>query len=177
MEYQRRLRCSSILGCNDDWRGGYAPGREASTSQGSMDMQKTLTSSRMQLGIATTVLGENGSHRIHFRRSNNLFQGILTTLAGAFLTKVRAGGEPETSTIQAHDLNQFVRKCEAFQIDHGHEVGDRHNDEIKQYRDDLELILRQKQIEYVHRLSSHSRICTTLTYSVRPCNTEKMQGD
>jgi len=82
-----------------------------------------------QLGIATTVLG------------------ILTTLAGAFLTKVRAGGEPETSTIQAHDLNQFVRKCEAFQIDHGHEVGDRHNDEIKQYRDDLELILRQKQID------------------------------
>lgn len=108
----------------------------------------------MQLGIATTILGENRSHRVRFWQSDSPFSGILATLTGAFLTKVRAGGEPETSSIQAHDLNQFVRKCEAFQVDYGHEVGVRHNDEIKQYRDDLELILRQKQTEYVRYLSS-----------------------
>ncbi|KAF8738459.1 hypothetical protein AX14_011449 [Amanita brunnescens Koide BX004] len=79
-----------------------------------------------QLGIATTVLG------------------IMTTLVGAFLTKVRAEGEPEQSMIQAHDLNLFVRRCEVFQTDHGHEFGDRFTDDIKQYREELETILRRK---------------------------------
>ncbi len=140
-------------------------------------MQKTLTKTGCSWELQQRCLVRTVPTVYAFRQSNNQFQGILTTLAGAFLTKVRAGGEPETSTIQAHDLNQFVRKCEAFQIDHGHEVGDRHNDEIKQYRDDLELILRQKQIEYVRHLSSRSRICMTLTYSVKPHNMENMQGE
>jgi hypothetical protein len=68
---------------------------------------------------------------------------------GAFLTKVRAAGEPEQSMIQAHDLNLFVRKCEAFQADHGHEVGGRSLDDVKQYREELETILRRKGSEYV----------------------------
>ena len=73
----------------------------------------------------------------------------MTTLVGAFLTKVRAEGEPEQSMIQAHDLNLFVRRCEVFQTDHGHEFGDRFTDDIKQYREELETILRRKGSEYV----------------------------
>jgi len=57
------------------------------------------------LGIATTVLG------------------ILSTLAGAFLTKVRAEKEPEQSIRLADRLNTFIRKCEDFIIDFGDEDG------------------------------------------------------
>jgi len=65
------------------------------------------------LGIATTILG------------------ILSTLAGAFLTKVRADQEPERSIRLADRLNIFIRKCEDFVIDYGEEDGSKPEFETK----------------------------------------------
>lgn len=90
----------------------------------------------------------------------------MATLVGAFLTKVRAAGEPEQSMIQAHDLNLFVRKCETFQADHGHEVGGTFIDDVKQYREELETILRRKGSEYVLSTFPVPDSYMTLTYPV-----------
>jgi len=74
------------------------------------------------LGIATTVLG------------------IMSTLAGAFLTKVRAEQEPEQSIRTADRLNIFIRKCEDFIIDHGEEDGTKpeHHTKVESLRQEYD---------------------------------------
>ncbi|KAK2459915.1 hypothetical protein APHAL10511_008115 [Amanita phalloides] len=82
-----------------------------------------------QFGIATTILG------------------ILSTLAGTFLARVRAGQEPEESLIRAHDLSAFIRDCEAFYLDYGHETGERYNSQVEDYRRRLDELLHGSPAE------------------------------
>lgn len=50
-------------------------------------------------------------------------KGGLSTLAASYLARARGSGEPELSTSRVKDLEQFLRECMAFQIDHAHQYG------------------------------------------------------
>ena len=60
--------------------------------------------------------------------------GGLSTLAASYLAKSRGSGEPETSITKCNALEQFVRDCEGFLLDHGREQGWRMELHIARYR-------------------------------------------
>ncbi|KAF8635065.1 hypothetical protein AX15_000557 [Amanita polypyramis BW_CC] len=76
-----------------------------------------------QLGIATAILG------------------ILTTLSSSFLARLRSVEEPETSIVRAHEIDSFMRRCEAFCLDSGHETGERINEQVENFRHQFESLL------------------------------------
>lgn len=49
--------------------------------------------------------------------------GGLATLVASYLARARGSGEPELSITRVKDLEQFLRECRAFQLDHAHEYG------------------------------------------------------
>ena len=54
---------------------------------------------------------------------------------------MRSTEEPETSLIRARDLDSFMRRCEAFCLDHGHETGESVNDQVENFRQQFEALL------------------------------------
>lgn len=44
-------------------------------------------------------------------------------MVASYLARARGSGEPELSITRVKDLEQFLRECRAFQIDHAHEYG------------------------------------------------------
>ncbi|KAG0706939.1 hypothetical protein DFH29DRAFT_96249 [Suillus ampliporus] len=58
-----------------------------------------------QVSIATTTLG------------------VMSTLVASYLARTRGSNEPELSITRVKDLDQFLRDCLAFKMDHGHEYG------------------------------------------------------
>lgn len=73
-----------------------------------------------QTAIATTVLGMLQAY-IHISEifTDNLPGGI-STLTASYLARARGSNEPELSITRVKDLEQFIRECEAFILDHGH---------------------------------------------------------
>ncbi|KAN0078160.1 hypothetical protein V8E55_010217 [Tylopilus felleus] len=49
--------------------------------------------------------------------------GGLATLVASYMARARGSGEPELSITRVKDLEQFLRECKAFQMDHAHEYG------------------------------------------------------
>ncbi|KAG1747383.1 hypothetical protein EDB19DRAFT_302855 [Suillus lakei] len=58
-----------------------------------------------QVSIGTTILGG------------------MSTLVASYLARARGSNEPELSITRVKDLDQFLRDCLAFKMDHGHEYG------------------------------------------------------
>jgi hypothetical protein len=52
--------------------------------------------------------------------SGSLLTGGMNTLVAAYLARARGSNEPELSITRVKDLEQFIRECQAFQMDHGH---------------------------------------------------------
>lgn len=78
-----------------------------------------------QLSIAITILGG------------------LSTITASYLTRARGLNEPELSNTRVKDLDEFLRTCNTFETDHGHEHGTTKLDaELKRLRTMLEEILR-----------------------------------
>ena len=65
----------------------------------------------------------------------------MSTLAAAFMAKVRGSGEPQVSARKVQDLDSFIRDCEAFTLDHGHMISRDHDDTINRYRRRFEEIM------------------------------------
>lgn len=65
----------------------------------------------------------------------------------SYLARERSTNEPEASCIRAADLKHLLREIEAFQLDHGSEMGFDH--EIKGFRNALERLLRHPQTSVV----------------------------
>jgi hypothetical protein len=84
-----------------------------------------------KFGVATTVLG------------------ILTTLTGSYLARVRATDEPESSLLRAHDLDAYIRDCEAFRLDYGLDTGDKYDQQIEEFRRRFEMLLGNIRAEAV----------------------------
>ncbi|KAF9467657.1 hypothetical protein BDZ94DRAFT_1305280 [Collybia nuda] len=51
--------------------------------------------------------------------------GGLSTVVASYLARARGSNEPELSITRVKDLEQFIRECDAFMMDHGHVVGDK----------------------------------------------------
>ncbi|KAG1898490.1 uncharacterized protein F5891DRAFT_1237574, partial [Suillus fuscotomentosus] len=47
----------------------------------------------------------------------------MSTLVASYLARARGSNEPELSITRVKDLDQFLRDCLAFEMDHGHEYG------------------------------------------------------
>ena len=52
---------------------------------------------------------------------DNFRLGGLATLVASYMARARGSGEPELSITRVKDLEQFLRDCRAFQMDHAHE--------------------------------------------------------
>ena len=50
--------------------------------------------------------------------------GGMSTVIASYLARTRGSNEPELSITRVKDLEQFIRECEAFKMDHGHVTGD-----------------------------------------------------
>ncbi|KAG2738190.1 hypothetical protein P692DRAFT_20787838 [Suillus brevipes Sb2] len=70
--------------------------------------------------------------------------GGASTLVASYLARKRGSNEPQTSKTRVKDLDQFLRDCRAFEMDHGDEYGthgDRLDARLKHLRRRLEEIL------------------------------------
>ncbi|KAG6844986.1 hypothetical protein H0H87_001929 [Tephrocybe sp. NHM501043] len=67
--------------------------------------------------------------------------GGLATLSASYLARARGSNEPELSITRVKDLEQFIRECEAFQMDHGHTLGDKYDGELGEFRHRFEELL------------------------------------
>ena len=71
-----------------------------------------------------------------------LYIGALATLVASYLARARGSNEPELSITRHKDLDQFIRECRAFQMDHGDSApGDEYNDELVGFRRRFEELL------------------------------------
>lgn len=81
-----------------------------------------------------------------------LITGGLSTLVASFLARMRGSGEPELSIKRCKDLDQFIRDCEAFQMDHGHITGSEEDDRLMEFRRRFEELLGNPTGSVINRL-------------------------
>lgn len=65
-------------------------------------------------------------------------------MVASYLARVRGSGEPEVSALRVASLEQFLRECRAFHIDHAHEhsvPGDHLSGKLEDMRRRLEELL------------------------------------
>ena len=62
-------------------------------------------------------------------------------MVASYLARARGSNEPELSITRHKDLDQFIRECRAFQLDHGHSTGDEYDDELVRFRCRFEELL------------------------------------
>jgi len=67
--------------------------------------------------------------------------GGLSTMVASYLARSRGSNEPELSITRTKDLEQFIRECDAFKMDHGHVVGDEFDRELENFRRRFEELL------------------------------------
>ncbi|KAG6902398.1 hypothetical protein C0995_000603 [Termitomyces sp. Mi166 len=86
-----------------------------------------------QTAVATAVLGLDLIEPL---------RGGLSTITASYLARARGSSEPELSITKVKDLEQLIRQCEAFQMDHGKTLGDQYDKELEDFRNRLEDLLR-----------------------------------
>lgn len=67
--------------------------------------------------------------------------GGFSTVVASYLARARGSNEPELSITRVKDLEQFIRECESFKLDHGHAMGDKFDKELERYRGRFEELL------------------------------------
>jgi hypothetical protein len=67
--------------------------------------------------------------------------GGLSTLTASFLARMRGSNEPELSITRTKDLDQFIRECDAFQLDRGHIMGNEEDAKLDELRKRFEELL------------------------------------
>jgi hypothetical protein len=72
---------------------------------------------------------------------NILYIGALATLVASYLARARGSNEPELSITRTKDLEQFIRECRSFQLDHGHLSGPEFDPELIRLRRRFEELL------------------------------------
>lgn len=101
----------------------------------------------LSLGLRRQCLVRVFSTRENVRQSK-MCRGILSTLSGAIVAKVRADGEPEKSLLLTHGLDLFIRRCEDLITDSGQEDGKNFDDKIKELRHDYEQMMQKAPNTY-----------------------------
>ncbi|KAH9481102.1 hypothetical protein JR316_0005622 [Psilocybe cubensis] len=67
--------------------------------------------------------------------------GALATMVASYLARARGSNEPELSITRVKDLEQFIRECESFKMDHGDTTGHEHDQELEEKRRRFEELL------------------------------------
>ena len=67
--------------------------------------------------------------------------GGLSTIVASYLARTRGSNEPELSITRVKDLEQFIRECEALELDHGHLAGERFDADLDRLRGKFEELL------------------------------------
>jgi len=67
--------------------------------------------------------------------------GALSTLIASYLARARGSNEPELSIARTKDLEQFIRECRTFQMDHGHIIGNELDQDLVRFRSRYEELL------------------------------------
>jgi len=67
--------------------------------------------------------------------------GAFNTLIAAYLARARGSNEPELSVTRVKDLEQFIRECQAFQMDHGHVTTGEFDEKLGAFRRHFEELL------------------------------------
>jgi SMODS and SLOG-associating 2TM effector domain len=67
--------------------------------------------------------------------------GGASTLVASYLARTKGTNEPQASKYRAKALDHFLREIESFDLDHGHEMGDKWDEKIGGFRLGLESIL------------------------------------
>jgi len=67
--------------------------------------------------------------------------GALATLVASYLARARGSNEPELSITRTKDLEQFIRECQLFDLDHGHLYGHEFDPELNRFRTRFEELL------------------------------------
>jgi SMODS and SLOG-associating 2TM effector domain len=67
--------------------------------------------------------------------------GGMNTLVAAYLARARGSNEPELSITRVKDLEQFIRECQAFQMDYGHAVTGEFDQQLIRFRHHFEELL------------------------------------
>ncbi|KAF8805343.1 hypothetical protein BYT27DRAFT_7224969 [Phlegmacium glaucopus] len=63
------------------------------------------------------------------------------TLVASYLARARGSNEPELSITRNKDLDQFIRECQSFILDHGHVLGTEFDDVLIGFRRRFEELL------------------------------------
>ena len=94
------------------------------------------------MGITTAILGKHFLLPIggEFYAKCNIIGGFSTIVA-SFLARMRGSGEPELSQKRTKDLDQFIRECDAFQMDRGHLTGNEEDQTLDNFRKRFEDLL------------------------------------
>ncbi|KAG1770662.1 hypothetical protein EDD22DRAFT_987207 [Suillus occidentalis] len=81
------------------------------------------------LNIAIGLQVLLGSLTTGLRHDRNTWRvtWALATLVASYLARMRGSNEPELSITRVKDLDQFLRDCRAFQLDHGQTHGTSEN--------------------------------------------------
>ena len=69
------------------------------------------------------------------------YVGALSTLVASYLARARGSNEPELSIARTKDLEQFIRECRTFQMDHGHMIGNDKDEDLARFRSKYEELL------------------------------------
>ncbi|KAF8272242.1 hypothetical protein EI94DRAFT_1555684, partial [Lactarius quietus] len=67
--------------------------------------------------------------------------GGALTLTASYLAHTRGSKKHSALLMRVKVLNRFLRELEAFQLDHGHEVGRQWDEKINGFRLSLEIML------------------------------------
>jgi hypothetical protein len=76
----------------------------------------------------------------------------MSTIVASYLARARGSNEPELSIARTKDLEQFIRDCETFQLDHGHIVGNEMDGKLNSLRERFEDLLGNGN-EYVAHIA------------------------
>jgi hypothetical protein len=90
---------------------------------------------------ATTAVGTSLFHLEPCSLMYIIYIGALSTLVASYLARARGSNEPELSIARTKDLEQFIRECRAFQMDHGHMIGNDLDSDLINFRRRYEELL------------------------------------
>ena len=75
------------------------------------------------------------------------------------MARTKGSNEPQESRLCARELQQFLREMDLFSLDHGHEYGDKWDDQIHGFRLSLEKIIGNHPRSYT-KIQTRTRTLT-----------------
>ncbi|KAF8910300.1 hypothetical protein CPB85DRAFT_1435391 [Mucidula mucida] len=90
-------------------------------------------------GISAATTGKSTSIAICILGHH--LTGGISTMVASYLARARGSNEPELSITRVKDLEQFIRECKAFQMDHGHCAGNEFDSNLDSLRRRFEELL------------------------------------